>query len=240
MKKTILCLFFTGVLFLSAAGAQNFADNENQKAGREYEKQATAAMEAGDYDNAAKLADLASVEYRKSREFADLQLLKFRAANAINLAQRTITDLENVQRVKKEYPTELANAKKLLAEARALYAAENWTDSRAKALESIDALKGIKGAPVASTASGVTLPRYYKVVSRPVNTDCYWNIAKLPAVYGNPFLWTKLWKANVDKMKDPANPDLIYPNMIIEIPAVNNETREGTYDPAKTYPALPK
>lgn len=238
MKK-LIALIFAGTLCLAAASAQNFADNENQKAGREYEKQATEAMAAGDYEKSAKLADLAAIEYRKSREYANAMLLKFRAANAISLAQSTITDVANSKAAKK-YPTELANAKKLLADARDLYKAEKWEESRSKAMESLDALKGIKGDASGQTTStgAITLPKYYTVVSRPQNTDCFWNIAKMPAIYGDPLLWEKLWKANAEKMRDPKNPDLIYPGMVIEIPPVANETREGTYDPSKTYPSL--
>jgi nucleoid-associated protein YgaU len=238
MKK-LIALIFAGTLCLASAAAQNFADNENQKAGREYERQATEAMAAGDYEKSAKLADLAAIEYRKSREYAGMMLLKFRAANAINLTQSAITDIANSKAAKK-YPTELANAKKLLADARDLFKAEKWEDSRSKALESIDALRGIKGeAPSQSATTGsIALPKYYTVVSRPQNTDCFWNIAKMPAIYGDPLLWEKLWRANVGKMRDPKNPDLIYPGMVIEIPPVANETREGTYDPAKTYPSL--
>ena len=238
MKK-IIALIFAGALCLAAAGAQNFADNENQKAGREYERQATEAMTAGDYEKAAKFADLASIEYRKSRDYASMMLLKFRAANAINLAQSNITDIANSKAAKK-YPTELANAKKLLADARDLYKSEKWEESRSKAMESLDALKGIKGESSSQTAATEpgTLPKYYTVVSRPQDTDCFWNIAKMPAIYGDPTLWEKLWKANTEKMRDPKNPNLIYPGMVIEIPPVAGETREGTYDPAKTYPAL--
>jgi len=240
MKKYLLVLAI-GLLCLALAGAQNLGDNEFQKAGRAYEKQASEAMAAGDYDGAARLADLAAIEYRKSREFAESQLLKFRAANAINLAKATIADNENVQRIRKEYPTEIAGAKALLAEARSLYAAEKWVESREKALASIDALKGISGAPVASVnTSGKTLPRYYVVVSRPANTDCFWNIAGMSAVYGNPLLWPKLWKANLGAMRDPDNPNLIYPGMVVEIPSADGEKREGTYDPERSYPPLGK
>lgn len=247
MKKTILALLIA-LLCLAYAGAQNFSDNENQKAGREYERQATEAMAAGDYENAGKLADLAAIEYRKSREYADAQLKKFRAANAINLAQTTIKDLESVQRVRKEYPNELAKANALLAEARTLYAEGKWEESRDKALAAIDALKGIKGtptaepktAPKATDSSGIVLPRYYVVVARPQDTDCFWNISKMSAVYGNPIFWQKLWKANLGAMRDPENPNLIYPGMIVEIPPLDGETREGTYDPSLSYPPLAK
>lgn len=243
MNKTITCFLLIVSLCAATAGAQNLADNEYQKTGREYEQQAKVAMEAGDYAKAAELADLATEQYRKSREAAEAQGFKFRAANAINLAQQTITDIGNNGPVAKAHARELTTAKGLLADARALFAAESWIESRDKALQSLDALKGIKGVavPPAEGSSGgvsITLPRYYTVVSRPVNTDCFWNIAKMGAIYDDPLLWPNLWNANKDKMRDPENPNLIYPGMVLEIPPIGNEKREGTFDPEKTYPAL--
>jgi hypothetical protein len=36
-------------------------------------------------------------------------------------------------------------------------------------------------------------------------------------------------------MKDPANPDLIYPGMKVEIPSITGEYREGIYSPKAEY-----
>jgi nucleoid-associated protein YgaU len=246
MGKKLACLLTLCVLIAASSWAQNLLDNEYQKAGREYERQATEAMDSGDYAKAADLANLAAEQYQKSREFADAQALKFRAANAINLAQQTITDVSNGPK-RKTHAKEIANAGALLAKARALFAQENWVDSRAKALESLDALKGLTGGtPVATDTSGtlkqngkaLVLPRYYKVIGRSRNTDCLWRIAAMGAVYNNPHLWPKLWKANKDKLRDPENPNLIHPGTVLEIPQAKGETREGTFDPDKTYPAL--
>jgi hypothetical protein len=238
MSKKFLCMMLAAISLAAAAGAQNLSDNEFRKNGADLERQANEALTSGDYDGAAKLANLASIEYRKSRDFAAIQLLKFRAATAINLAQQNITDRENVARIKKDYAAEIAAAKALLKEARDLFAAEKWEESRAKALAAIDALRAIKAeqAVEPSAPLGIALPRFYTVVRRPSNTDCFWNIAKMPEVYGNPFLWSKLWKANKEKLRDPENPNLIYPGMIVEIPALADEKREGTYDPSITYP----
>jgi len=68
MKKLLACLFLAGAMGLSLAGAQNFADNQYQKAGREYETLSAKAMTAGEYEKAGELAGLAVEEYRKSRE----------------------------------------------------------------------------------------------------------------------------------------------------------------------------
>ncbi len=247
MNKKLIALLLTGTLALSLAGAQNFSMNDYQKAGLAYEKQANDAMTAGEYEKAAELARLASIEYAKSKEFATNQGLKFRAANAITLAQNGIDRVTGSTNAKK-FAKEVAAAKALLVEAKALYAAEQWEDSRAKAQESLAVINAISGTaadpapapvPVADKAP-VTLPRYYEVVARSANRDCYWNIAKMPEVYGNPHLWARLYKANKAKMPNPENPDLILPGMIIEIPQLKNEIREGTYQAGKSYPKLPE
>jgi hypothetical protein len=45
--------------------------------------------------------------------------------------------------------------------------------------------------------------------------DCLWFIAGYEKIYGNPFLWKKIFKANRDKIRDP---DLIYPYQKLKIP----------------------
>lgn len=235
MTKRIVCAIVALALVLAAAPAQSFLDNQFQKAGREYEKQARESMDAGEYEEAAKLADLAAEEYRKSREYADMMALKYRAANAINLAERRIADVATSPG-SSNYKSEIAAARALVAEAKALFANEDWEGSRSKALQAIDAmnkLTGVRTAP--ADASGKTLPKFYTVVSRPVNTDCFWNIAKMRAVYNNPLLWPLLYKANKEKLRNPENPNLLHPGTVLEIPSAKGEKREGAYDPAVTY-----
>jgi nucleoid-associated protein YgaU len=44
-------------------------------------------------------------------------------------------------------------------------------------------------------------------------------------------MWKVLYNANKSKMPDPNNPDLIEPGMVIDIPSVKGETREGMWRP---------
>lgn len=235
MNKRIACAFVALTVFLAAVSAQSFLDNQYQKAGREYEKQARESMDSGEYDEATKLADLAAEEYRKSREYADMMALKYRAANAINLAERRIAEVATAPG-SSNFKTEIATARALVVEAKALFAAESWEESRSKALQAIDAMNKITGVKTAPRdATGKTLPKFYTVVSRPVNTDCFWNISKMRAVYNNPLLWPLLYKANKDKLRNPENPNLLHPGTVLEIPSAKGETRDGAYDPAVTY-----
>lgn len=247
--KKLVTLLFAAFFCLSFVTAQNLADNEYQKAGMEYERQANEALNTGDYSKASELANLASIEYAKSRDFALEQNRKFRAANGITVAQNNITEASAGTGAKK-FAKELAAANTLLASAKELFAAGNWTESRAKADESIlitKALLLLPVTPVPVTQVSVQddrampfLPKFYIVVSRPVNTDSFWNIAKMPEVYGNPHLWIRLYQANKMKLRNPENPNLIHPGQIFEIPPYKNEKREGTYQSGKIYPKLEK
>ena len=58
-------------------------------------------------------------------------------------------------------------------------------------------------APVAATSTYVV-----------VKGDNLWNIAGKDTIYGNPFQWPLIYKANSDKIKDA---DLIYPGQNLEI-----------------------
>lgn len=72
--------------------------------------------------------------------------------------------------------------------------------------------KVIPTTTVTSTASPKTkqqTQRTYTVVKG----DCLWNISK--KFYGKGSLYTKIYEANKDKIK---NPNLIYPNMVLIIP----------------------
>ena len=57
----------------------------------------------------------------------------------------------------------------------------------------------------------------YIVKYREVNTDCLWRIAEFKEIYGDPFLWPKIWQRN---QKMIPNPDLIYPGQKLIIPPV--------------------
>ncbi|GHV81868.1 hypothetical protein AGMMS49991_04260 [Spirochaetia bacterium] len=67
------------------------------------------------------------------------------------------------------------------------------------------------------------MPKYYTVKAG----DNLWDIAANPLIYNNPWLWHRLYEANRDKLEDPNNPNLIESGIVIEIPSLNGEYREG-------------
>ncbi len=63
--------------------------------------------------------------------------------------------------------------------------------------------------------------RKYTVGTWAENRDCLWNIAGKVEFFGDPFMWSKIWMANVDIIK---NPDIIYPGQVLIIPTPSPKT----------------
>jgi nucleoid-associated protein YgaU len=55
----------------------------------------------------------------------------------------------------------------------------------------------------------------YTVRLIPERRDCLWRIAEYPQIYGDPYLWPKIWRRNRKLIQ---NPDLIYPGWQLVIP----------------------
>lgn len=63
--------------------------------------------------------------------------------------------------------------------------------------------------------------RTYVVKTWAENRDCLWNIAGNLQIYGDPFLWPKIWQNNTDLIK---NPDIIQPGWVLKIPVKADKT----------------
>jgi nucleoid-associated protein YgaU len=59
-----------------------------------------------------------------------------------------------------------------------------------------------------------------------VRGDHLWGISSKPTIYGNPYQWPLIFKANRDKIKDA---DLIYPGQVFTI---NRNASQGDIDAA--------
>jgi hypothetical protein len=67
----------------------------------------------------------------------------------------------------------------------------------------------------------------YRVEPWESSADCLWNIAGKPWVYSDPQKWPYLYRANSSKLPNPENPHLIRPNLVLDIPSINGEARQG-------------
>lgn len=83
-------------------------------------------------------------------------------------------------------------------------------------------LKG-KIESLKNTLAKAGIVSVYTVGTWAKDRDCLWNIAKKPNIYGNAWLWPKIWQGNKDKIKDP---DIIHPGWKLNIPAGKELTKD--------------
>lgn len=224
--KTIISILFMLCMTLSFVGAQSFLNNEYQQRATHYEERSQYAFDSGDYDAAIEYSLLAEENAELSLIYINNMLAKYNASTGITYARNRLLYVEGLQ-APIYFPTEYETGKQALSEAVLAYDMQNWATARLYADESIEALKHIQ--EVAS------LPQYYVVTPWSSSQDCYWDIAGRPYVYNNPYLWQKLYEANKHNMEDPNNPNLIHPDMKIEIPSLDGEIRQGQYTPGAQY-----
>ena len=188
----------------------------------------------GDYDASSQYSEEAIRYAYLSDEYVRLQLKIKETDDAIAAARRRLDYADSVN-ASTRYPAEYSRAQTAFGEARSLRAAESWDPAIAAANRVLVALSNIGGV----VDTGVGLPSQYTVRPWNVSKDCLWNIAGRPWVYNDPFKWKVLYDANKSKMPEPNNPDLIHPGMVLDIPSIKGESRQGMWDASKTYPALP-
>ena len=131
-----------------------------------------------------------------------------------------------------DYPDKFNDANKKLEEDNDYYNNEKYDDSINISNEILAIIKSF------GYNFGDIFPKYYEVRLIPLNRDCFWKIAGYSFIYNNPWKWTVIYKANKDKLKIPSNPDLIHPTIILTIPSINGEEREGTYESGIEYPVF--
>ena len=90
----------------------------------------------------------------------------------------------------------------------------------------------------APDGTAAPLPASYTVRSWIYYKDCLWNIAARPWVYNDPEKWRVLYNANKSKLPDPNNPDLLEPGIVLDIPSIQGEARQGAWEAGKTYDPL--
>jgi len=181
-------------------------------------------FEYGDYDASAGFAEEAIRYARLSDEYVAVML--------IDEAKRLLhwADINNIIR---RYPNEYNDGKNYYESAVAAHSNEEWDNAIIAAIKSIEILSLLE-AELGGTA---VLPKQYTVRTWAAEKDCLWNIAGYPWVYGNPDKWTELYEANKSKLTDPNNPNLIEPGMVLDIPSIKGEVRQGIWDSGRTYQA---
>jgi len=224
---------YNPVAYFAAVGDDNessvptsISKNEFYLRSVELNKLAAETYEYGDYEASAGFAQEAVHYAQLSDEYVSSQLVT-EAARLMKWASDNKFDTK--------FPNNFIEGKTQYENAVNARTDENWNnsiDSAIKAIEIFTAFQTSSGKPptTVTTPSG-PLASQYTVRTWRVEKDCLWNIAGYPWVYGDPWKWKVLYDANKDKMPEPANPDLIEPGMVLDIPPLSNEKRQGMWSP---------
>ena len=234
MKKTaILCtvFFVLGAVLLFAVSYDN---NEYQRKSRAYSELARRADSEGDYDASIEYSRLAEENAQKSADYIQYMLARVEAEQAMNRARTRYTWAKN-NKAEEKYPEAFKTATEALQAGNTAFGNKDFDVAVVCAKKVLDALAVVTG----DESSFATLPAQYRIRTWRGERDCLWNIAKDKAIYDNPYLWRKLYEANKNKLPDPNNPDWVEPGIILTIPSLRGEKRDGMYDPAVTYEKLP-
>lgn len=232
MKKVVL---FLAVIAVSIPlFGLSYDDNEYQRKSRAYSELANKAFDEGDYAAAIEYAAMAEDYAVQSSDFIKKMLAKTEAEQEMNKARTRYTWAKN-NRAEEKYPEAFLTASEALNAGSAAFDKENYDVAVVCAQKVLKALADVKG----DESGFAGLPAQYKIRTWRGEKDCLWNIAALPGVYGNPFMWRKLYEANKSKLPDKKNPNWVEPGIIIIIPPIKGEKRSGMYDHSKVYKKLP-
>ena len=216
---------------------------------RDYFDKANKNQDKGDYDKAYEYAEkvktyVEDVQTLKE-ELAEIiekeRALLAKKADAnkkIKEAKKLIKKAENMD-ADKWAPELLANAKSSLLSAENSFDDEDFGEALKFANEAVDyanqcinkTQKAIeddtKKGDLPDTYEGLTIGdgpywvwKTYTVRLIPERRDCLWRIAEYDYIYGNPWKWPLIFKANMNRIKDE---DLIYPGQVFDIPKLDEQ-----------------
>jgi hypothetical protein len=219
-----LPLFYSVSYFAAAGDESNIPEgilnNEFYTESLRLTKLAHDTYEIGDYDASTGFAQEAIRFAQLSDEFVSVQLI----AEA-----KRLLDWANKNNIEKKYPIDYKEGKFYYESGVGFHSVEEWNEAITSSTKAISIFAALETGRVISTGKG--LPKQYTVRTWQKERDCLWNISGYSWVYGDPSKWRLLYNANKTKMPDPNNPDLIEPGMVIDIPSIKGEAREGMWRP---------
>lgn len=234
MRRLSLILLLA--LFALSAFGQSLKDNSDYRESLRYKQLSEEALEEGEYKQAKEYAKL-SVEYaRKSDAYISRRLAQYRANQLLQRAETLRGQVDRSGR-KALNPEVFAEASTLVATARSLYTGEQYPQSSESSRSAITLLEETFGGARTSGTSG--LPAAYLVRRLPGAEDCFWRIAGYDFVYGDTSAWKPIYEANKSKLPQPGNPDLVLPDMVMQIPSRPGENRSGVWVDGEIRPSAP-
>jgi hypothetical protein len=187
------------------------------------------AYEEGDYEASSAYAVAAGIAAALSDEYVAMRL----AENAFAKAHSRYTWAGSVNAASR-YRDQYSEAGYHYDKAVEAKEREAWDEVREASevvLLLLAIVRGPDGQEPPGPGDGV-LPAQYTVRLWRNSGDCFSAIAGWSWVYGDVTKWRILYEANKDKLPNPENPHLIIPGMVIDIPSIRGESRQGMWDPA--------
>jgi nucleoid-associated protein YgaU len=237
-RKILWVVIALTALVLTQAFGQALKDNPDYKKALELQAQADRAYQAGDYEQAYRLAEEAKQYSARAEEYSSTLATRYRASNWLSLARQKLTEAEGLD-AKTRYPEEHKAAVDNYAQAQVAFRGQKWEESIEFSKNVVAWLANIVPAteePV--VAEQPVFPKYYVVRLILDDRDCFNKIAGYSWVYNDRYEWRVLYDANKNVIRDPNNPHLIHPGQVFTIPSLRGEIREGTYDPSERYPTF--
>lgn len=205
-------------------------NNEHYRESLRLKRLATEAFDYGDYDAAASYAADAARAAIRSDEYVALRL-SMKAADDALAAARARLDWAVSVGADKTYAAAFRDASEAFADGVAKRDAGDYEGAAAAARRAL--------ASLADATELAPLPARYTVRPWAETKDCFWNIAAYPFVYGDPTKWPTLYQANKAKLRKPDNPDLLHVGIVLTIPSIRGEVREGAWTRGRAYVPLP-
>ncbi|MDR1986254.1 MAG: hypothetical protein LBP88_04695, partial [Treponema sp.] len=180
---------------------------------------------ADDLDGAIAAAEQAR------RAVARIDLWKREETNGALVAAKERLDWAAAINAETNFPDAYGAAQAAYAEAVQARTVQDWEKTLAAANRVLELL-----APVHEISP---LPAQYRIRTWLNERDCLWNIAGYPWVYNDPSQWGLLYEANRSKLPDINDPNFVLPEIILDIPRIQGEIREGLWEENRSYGALP-
>ncbi len=228
MKK-LLFTFMAFTFIVTAVQAQSLLENPHYRESVRLQEAATTAYVEGDYDAAAEYARLAQESAELSDEFV-AETLSMQAASIAVANARARYDWAASVRAETRFAEDYTMATEEMNAADAAFSARQFDNAIAHAYMVESYLSGVTDASI--------FPAQYVVEELSLNTDCFWRIAAKPFVYNDPLKWPSLYAANKSLLPNPGNPDLLPPGLLLTIPSLSGELREGVWTKGVEYPTF--
>jgi nucleoid-associated protein YgaU len=230
MKKRyalLLILLFFAVFFVSAQSLEN---NEYYKKSVEFAGLSQSALDNGQYVEADDYARKSQEYAELSRQYIERMRLAYRARSAYVAAKARIDKARQMNLSRRDGDL-WQEASRVFAAATMEFNAEDYAKSIPDSQQVVALLRDFEALfsrSATDTAPGAALAAFYEVKLNRSRRDCLWRIAGFSFVYGDPYQWRRLYEANRDTFPDPNNPNWIEPGMILKIPSIKGEVREGS------------